>query len=589
MTYDFDPFLEHLRSAVSPLSILCVAMLAPIEPAARAQSSVVRTAAFDSLDLIHRARQAQRKFERIRRANLHRDFDGGSGPCDERIGRFCYWYQPLLEPPPSELKQVGRARERLLGDLAAAGGQLPGDGWIIGQRVRYLAEHGRADSAVLVAQRCRATPWWCEALTGFARHVARDYPAADDAFARALRLMDEEQRCAWTDLSLLLGDGVRRYRALPCSERQRVNERIWWLARPLYSQPGNDLRTEHYARHTMALLLEDAETADGVRSGADSRELIVRFGWPTHWSRPFDRPASLEPSPVLGYEPSPSFWFLPTPALAKPGDDVTQLRWDPWMERPPARYAPPYAAGFAPIAQVQFARFLRGDTTLTVAAFDLTLDSIFANHPVDLRLAVAKDPATPVIIGPPRPGSHGVVSVRSRWRPAVLSLEGMGRGTPWVARWRVMAPPDPAGVPPILSDILLFVPQEMLPESLDGVLPVVLRAAVLRAGQQVGLYWEMYDASDSTALVEFAVAVTKAHSRGKVPYPVGRAECPPRFGSPVAVRWREEPDSPRRGMGRAIVLDLRPLSRGRYVVSVQTSVAGELRGCSSREFRVVKR
>jgi hypothetical protein len=346
----------------------------------------------------------------------------------------------------------------------------------------------------------------------------------------------------------------------------------------------------------MALLLEDAETADGVPWGADTRELIVRFGWPTHWSRSFGRPGSLERPPVVGHEPSPSFWLLPTPALVPPWADVTELRWDPVLERPPARYAPPYAAGFAPIVQAQFARFLRGDTTLTIGAFDLPPDSTFATRPLDVRLAVAKDPATPVVVGPPpTTGPLGVATVRSEWRPAVLSLEGVGVGvgvgvgTPWVARRRAMAPPDPAGLPPVVSDILLFVPHDVLPKSLDAALPAALRAPVVQVGQQVGLYWEMYDAPDSTAPVELAVATTKAHFRDAVPYPVGRAQCPPRSRSLATVRWREEPDAPPRGMGRAIVLDLRSLSRGHYVVSVQVSVAGVPRGCSSREFRIVGR
>jgi hypothetical protein len=129
----------------------------------------------------------------------------------------------------------------------------------------------------------------------------------------------------------------------------------------------------------------------------------------------------------------------------------------------------------------------------------------------------------------------------------------------------------------------------VLPESLDATLPAALRAPAVQLGQQVGLYWEIYHAPDSAAPVELAVAATNSHSRDEVPYPVGRAECPPRFRSLVTVRWREEPDTVPQGIGRAIVLNLQPLSRGRYVVSVQVRVAGEPRGCSSREFRIVAR
>jgi hypothetical protein len=46
----------------------------------------------------------------------------------------------------------------------------------------------------------------------------------------------------------------------------------------------------------------------------------------------------------------------------------------------------------------------------------------------------------------------------------VLSLEVVGVDTPWVARRRVMTPLAPGGWPPVVSDILLFAPAEVLPE-----------------------------------------------------------------------------------------------------------------------------
>jgi hypothetical protein len=340
----------------------------------------------------------------------------------------------------------------------------------------------------------------------------------------------------------------------------------------------------------MALLLEHAETPDGIPWGTDARELVVRFGWPTRWSRSFYRFGRLEPPPILGHEPSPSFWLLAAPALAEPWADVTEVHWDPAMERPPARYAPPYAAGFASIGRVQFARFLRRDTTLTIAAFDLTPDSVFGTHPADVRLAVARDPTTTVVVGRAAPSKPlGVLAVRSPWRPAVLSLEVVGVDTPWVARRRAMAPPDP-GLPPVVSDILLFAPvADVLPESLEAALPAALAAPVVPAGERVGLYWEMYDNADSTAPVDIAVTAMQAHSKGDAPYPVGRPWCPFAVESPVRLRWREEPGTRPRGVARAVTLDLRPLSRGSYIVTIQVSVAGRPRGCSSRELRVAER
>lgn len=399
--------------------------------------------------------------------------------------------------------------------------------------------------------------------------------------------MPAEQRCAWTDLSPLLRDGAQPYRALSCAERVAIGERIWWLARPLYSRAGNDLRTEHYTRHTLARLLQNADNPYGLIWGRDARELVLRFGWPTHWSRVFAR-STMQSHPVRGHEPSPSFWLFPRPLFSEPWSDRTEVRWEPTMERPPARYAPPYATGFAPITGVQFARFRRGDSTLTLAAFDLSADSVLTREPVDVRLAVARDPATPAQVGRASPaGLQGVAAVRSGWGPAVVSLEAVGANTGWVAWRRAMAPPDPAGLPPVISDILLFAPGRALPRSLREAAAAALRPPVVEAGQRVGLYWEVYEALDQDQPVEVAVTVTRARSRHDLPYPVGRPQCPPRVASPVTVRWEEESPASTRGAARSVALDLRSLSRGRYVVAIQVSVAGRAQGCSSRELQII--
>jgi hypothetical protein len=236
---------------------------------------------------------------------------------------------------------------------------------------------------------------------------------------------------------------------------------------------------------------------------------------------------------------------------------------------------------------VQFARFRRGDSTLTVAAFDLTPDSVFATRPVDVGLAVARDPTTPVLFGRESPAkTHGVLTVLSPWRPAVLSLEAVGLDTSRAARRRAMTAPDPMGLPAAVSDILLFAPADVLPGSWEAALSTALSAPVVHPGERVGLYWEMYDQPDSTTTVEIAVTRMKAGSQGDPPYPVGRPWCPLTVESPVRLRWREEPGSRPRGIGRSVALDLRSLPPGRYVITVQTSVAGRQRGCSSREVRM---
>ncbi len=575
--------------ALASVAALALALALLPAPSARAQSAATRAFPFDSVSLARRARAAQARFEAFRRSHLYRDLADPGGRCDVRVGRFCYWYDPPFDPPPPEDEAVGPARDRLLRDLADLARALPGDDWIAGQRVRYLVEAGRADSAVAVAAGCAGTPWWCEALDGFARHAAGDEPGADGAFARALAAMPETERCLWTDLSPLLDDAdADAYRALPCAARDSANRRIWWLADPLYSRPGNEVRTEHYARETMALALEHAETAHGIPWGPDLRELTVRYGWPTHWSRPFGRPGRIEDPPVLGHEPSPSFWLFPAPAMPAPWADPTGVRWDPGAERPPARYALPYATGFAPIGRAQLARFLRRDTTLTVAAFDLRADSVFAGRPARVRVAVSRD-ADAVAASGPVPGPRGVAVAASGWRPLVASLEATGTDTTRVARLRVMAPPDPAGLAPPLSDLLLFAAGEVgaaLPESLEAALAAALPSVTVPRGGKVGLYWEVYPAPEPGYPLEVGVRVVPDRSKSRAPYPLGRPECPAGGPAALTLRWREPPEPPRRGPGRSVVLDLGSLRSGRYVVVVEVLAGRERLGCTGREIRV---
>jgi hypothetical protein len=89
--------------------------------------------------------------------------------------------------------------------------------------------------------------------------------------------------------------------------------------------------------------------------------------------------------------------------------------------------------------------------------------------------------------------------------------------------------------------------------------------------------------------VELAVSNIKPKDKNEPPYPVGRPSCPfaAPTNSPVRLRWVEEPAGPS-GVGRSVVIDLHTVSPGRALVTLQTSVAGRVRACSSREIQIVK-
>src|SRR3989441_1602363 len=141
--------------------------------------------------------------------------------------------------------------------------------------------------------------------------------------------MPEEERCRWSDITPLLDDKLAdRYRQLDCASRAAFEKRWWWLAQPLYSVAWNDRRTEHLARQTMVRIEQGRRTTFGLYWANDLRDVLLRYGWPTWWTR--EPPtASLfvtEPN-VTGHDPSPAFQFTPgARAFDNPGDTRSEER-----------------------------------------------------------------------------------------------------------------------------------------------------------------------------------------------------------------------------------------------------------------------
>ena len=157
----------------------------------------------DSAEVSDHARDLQARFERWRRRALPKFYTGPAEHC-MIVGRFCEWHPRVQDyVVPEEGRDIRRARADLLRDLEKASATLPGDNWIVGQRIRYLVE-SRDTAAIGVARSCRASKWWCEALLGFTLHVNGNFAAADSAFSIAIADMPTLNRCHWTNLSPLL-------------------------------------------------------------------------------------------------------------------------------------------------------------------------------------------------------------------------------------------------------------------------------------------------------------------------------------------------------------------------------------------------
>jgi hypothetical protein len=524
--------------------------------------------------VLRQARAAQADFERTRRWLLPRTA-GGVGRCDERVGGFCYWYDDAEPPPPREPGAIAAARRALLTRLSGLADSAPRDGWIPAQQVRYLVEEGHPDSALAVARACRAEAWWCAALEGFARHAARDYQDADRAFGSALAAMPEAMRCQWNDLEPLLEDDLAaEYRRLDCRARDSANAVLFWLGRPRFTERGNDLRTEHYARHTLVASLEDAITYHGTRLGDDLREMILRYGWATAWSRREAPPASAEAPSIVGHEPRPAYAFFPIRI------EPDELAWPIRRARPRARYAPAWTRAIVPVPQVVLSRFERADSLVVVAAFESPRDSLFPSNPLEARLALSPGPDAEVtLVGSSAWGGRGSMVGRVAGRAALATLEVVDPGTSAVAvHRRLLSAVDGPG--PRLSDLLLFEPGDPLVETVEQAGRAALPASRLPEGATVGLYWELYGVGGRD-VGEVSVAVDEQGP--ELLTRVGRALGLGRRPPPLRLAWHGTGT-----WGQSVELDLRLLRPDRYRIRVAVEVAGYGRIEAERRIEITR-
>jgi hypothetical protein len=526
-------------------------------------------ALIDSSEIEHRARGLQDRFERKRRQMLPTFYAGTADHC-LIVGRFCEWHPKLQEDVvPNEGENIRRARRELLDQLSRAAAALPGDNWIVGQRVRYLTE-AHDSSAITVARSCRATRWWCDALLGLALHVGQNFVAADSAFSAALAGMPELTRCHWMNLSPLLDDDIRdKYRKMSCAQREALNARIWWVADPLFMVAGNERRTEHFSRVLQTALQSDAANTYGSNWGGDLAELILRFGWAEKWTQ--QPPANMYPLtqqvPITGHEREPGFHFFLT---QRPPDSVSQIV-DSLFEieqfPPREQYSPVYAKGFVHL-DAQVARFRRGDSTRVVAAFDVGDDTIFSRHKFAAAVvAMGDEKATPAIAEIDTSPVKNVLTVSTPWKSQLVGVELLTKDSAAAARWRsglAEIPLDSASVS--VSDLLFVDEGPSLPTDLSEAIPRAHGGTRFTRGKPVGLFWELYGKAPVDSAIPVSLTIT----------PVGEGFFRRAFralrisskASPVNIRWQENGAA---GMlsARSVLLDLSLVPAGKYAVKLE--------------------
>ena len=557
------------------LSLLAAALAMTFyAPASFAQPELLKTSArytqlrTDSAEISQRARDLQARFERRRRQMLPRFYIGSADHC-LIVGRFCEWHPNLSDyVVPDEGKDIVRARRELLRELEKASAALPGDDWIIGQRVRYLTE-GHDTSAAGVARSCQATRWWCDALLGLALHVAGNYAGADSAYAAALNAMPSQTRCHWLNLSPLLDDDIRgTYKKMSCGQREAVDARIWWVADPLYMTPGNERRTEHFSRVLHTALQQDAENTYGSSWGGDLAELILRFGWAEKWTQ--EPSHSMYPeskAAITGHEREPGYHFFltqrPPDSLALIVDSV----FDIYQFPPREQYAPVYARAFVRL-DAQVARFRRGDSTKVVASYDVSADTIFGRRKFTAALIALGDEATSpskseVVESPVR----NVLTVSTPWKEQLIGVELLANDSAGAARWRSGFAEIPLDSGRISVSDLLFVDGEpSLPGDLNEAIPRAHGGTKFRRDRKIGLFWELYGKTPADSALPISLTITPVDE--SILRRTFRAlRIAPRL-SPLNIRWHENGAS---GVlsARSVLLDLSLVPAGKYAVKLE--------------------
>ncbi len=525
--------------------------------------------------------------------------------CDERVGLSCYVYDEHKRQPPAEPPAIRERREQLIALLDTVAVHARGNRFAAEQRVRYLLEAGRPDSALAAAKMCLAGGWECDVLVGFSLHALGRYVAADSVYAHALAQMSPHDRCDWRNLDLLVDDDTRQqYQRMSCGDprREAFEDRAWFFARTLYSRDGNDSRTEHYARKTMEMMFRDApslaihrDAPNSVTDAAtasdqpemgirdeDEVEKMLRFGWPIAWvvNRRYlmgsGGRGQRTQTVIWHWSANPAYRYVPPGAVLGSPAASDSADWRLQLAPVIARYAPPYAKSLTPLEH-QKAMFKRGDTALVVMAYDARVTKQLDGAKLTAALVIS--PAeTPTDYGKVVHDAPvaGVLIARAPWGPLLMSAEVYSPEKSAVARARYgVNPPFAIGTRVTLSDLLFYKPYGSFPASVESVAPHALSTERLMANEKLGVYWESYGTDPAGEKMKVSLTVVK--EVGEAGFLRKKAEALKLVheATPVVV---SVDDLSARGAAvtpRALEVDISTLKKGSYIVQLEVEVAGQ--------------
>ncbi|RMH15371.1 MAG: hypothetical protein D6701_10125 [Gemmatimonadetes bacterium] len=621
------------RSPAQPLAVLMLAALAWAPAPMGAQTHAPASEA-DSLSALEKARDAQARFERFREQRIppvRPDATVGVR-CDELVGRFCLRFARETPGeglgPADEPVEFGMARTRLMRALRDAARTIPGDRWILGQRVWYLGERGDWDEAEALARECGGgTDWWCTALVALVRHQLGDHIEAEKLFDEALAQMPPDTARAYREPRWELDEEGWKYWTAHAGDAE-LERRLWLLADPLYLKAGNDRKTAHFARQTILRIRADAVNPFDLEWAEDLSELNVRYGPENGWQRVMGRPGSQQglqdTRRLVGFFDERSQEFMPPGKALESPADVLPGEWPLEQLKPHTGWVPPYAPELEAL-ETQVARFRRGDSLLVVGAF-APLDPSRKERPpeamvlrdggIDVRrermrsreerqrragdpfgggfaeepepfpgTEPAKDPEGEVVSalflidehthevhqvrGEGPEGAFKLLAPNGRYVVGIEAWDSI-QGKAWRDRHGVWQTPVELGVA-AASDLLVLRGDGPEPANLDEAVPQALPAVRIRQGEAFRIAWEMYGLQPGeTAQVRIGVD----RAREGLLQRAGRFLRLLEPDNPVVMSYEDAAPDVLGTVFRAVRLNLPDLEPGEYILSVEIQLPG---------------
>ncbi|MEX2282195.1 MAG: hypothetical protein WEE89_06905 [Gemmatimonadota bacterium] len=522
---------------------------------------------------------------------------------------------------------VSWLRDRLRSQLDSAALQMPGDLDLALLRVRFALDAGDINGAWSVAAECAPDPAQCGLLRGLILQRAGQTAVADSAFLAATQLMSEAERCAWNDVNVLLEPKIREaYERLPCAERADIEARLWWLGDPLFLEPGNERRAEHYARKVQITLLarlghDERQRFVDRKGGKSTIESLVRYGWPAHmywagvqvdighgnWLR--NHASDTAPPYVVREYTRGRLHTLPlpdallAPLRALPGHWQLNGPEDDFDWWPVEHYARDRGRIVQlPVGQTVMLR--RGVATRFVWAADLD-SALLTRPPGDSVRATlfqsrsAADVQNVDTFGG-RIGRALITDAMLQAGAALIGVELPGDSTRPAARTRfgadIAEPLSALGGAQALSQPLLFDPSGIATATLDADAAVkrMYGTTTFTKLDRLGVYWEAYGFAAADT-VDIEIQMTRLDRPGIFARVAGAVGLADNNRGNVTVRWREEPGSTRAieireanvpVQMRSIVIDVSRLARGSYRATVSLRKVQRLAITSDRTFEL---